>query len=87
MAQIAVPDGARVRGHHTVCPKSYANGETRQPGSDEGAENRGCLAALIETCKLNKVNPETYLTNLLTRPVNGGPQNRIDELMPWHWAT
>jgi hypothetical protein len=41
---------------------------------------------LIETCKLNNVNPQTYLTDLLTRLIDGWPQNRIDELMPWHWA-
>jgi len=35
---------------------------------------------------LNHVNPQTYFTDLLTRLVNGWPQNRIDELMPWHWA-
>jgi transposase len=29
---------------------------------------------------------QTYLTDLLTRLVNGWPQKRIDELMPWHWA-
>jgi hypothetical protein len=56
-------------------------------GSDEGAENWSALASLIETCKLNHVNPQTYLTDLLTRLVNGWPQKRIDELMPWHWAT
>ena len=44
------------------------------------------MASLIETCKLNSVNPQLYLTDLLTRLVNGWPQNRIDELMPWHWA-
>jgi hypothetical protein len=55
-------------------------------GSDEGGENRACLASLIETCKLNGVNPQIYFTDLLTRPVNGWPQKRIDELMPWHWA-
>jgi transposase len=55
-------------------------------GSDEGGENWACLASLIETCKLNGVNPQAYFTNLLTRLVNGWPQNRIDELMPWHWA-
>ena len=55
-------------------------------GSDEGAESWACLASLIETCKLNNVNPQTYLTDLLTRLVDGWPQNRIDELMPWHWA-
>jgi len=44
------------------------------------------LTSLIETCKLNSVNPQAYFTDLLTRLVNGWPQNRIDELMPWHWA-
>ena len=54
-------------------------------GSDEGGANWACMASLIETCKLNQVNPEIYLTDLLTRLVNGWPQSRIDELMPWHW--
>jgi len=55
-------------------------------GSDEGGENWACLASLIETCKLNNVNPQTYITDVLTHLVNGWPQDRIDELMPWHWA-
>ena len=61
--------------------------ETRHyaPGSDEGGENWACLASLIETCKLNQVNPQTYFADLLTRLVNGWPQKRIDELMPWNW--
>src|SRR5208283_4829774 len=55
-------------------------------GSDEGGENWACLASLIETCKLNGVNPQAYFTDLLTRLVNGWPQRRIDELMPWVWV-
>jgi transposase len=55
-------------------------------GSDEGGENWACLASLIETCKLNRVNPQAYFIDLLTRLVNGWPQKRIDELMPWTWA-
>jgi transposase len=55
-------------------------------GSDEGGENWACLASLIETCKLNGVNPQAYFTDLLTRLVNGWPQKRIDELMPWLWV-
>jgi transposase len=54
-------------------------------GSDEGGENWACMASLIETCKLNEVNPLTYMTELLTRLVNGWPQDRINELMPWCW--
>jgi hypothetical protein len=38
------------------------------------------------TCKLNGVDPQSYLADLLTRLVNGWPQARIDELMPWYWA-
>jgi len=53
---------------------------------DDGGRRWANLASLIETCKLNGVNPQVYLTDLLTRLVNGWPQSRIDELMPWHWA-
>ena len=45
------------------------------------------MASLIETCKLNLVDPQSCLTDVLTRLVDGWPQSRIDELMPWHWAT
>jgi transposase len=55
-------------------------------GSDQGAENWACLASLIETCKLNGINPQAYFTDLLTRLVNGWPQKRIDGLMPWLWV-
>ncbi len=37
------------------------------------------MASLIETCKLNLVNPQSYLTDVLTRLVDGWPQSRIDE--------
>jgi transposase len=54
-------------------------------GSHGGAENWAIVASLIETCKLNNVNPQAYLTDVLTRIVNGHPNSRIDELMPWAW--
>ncbi len=34
-------------------------------------------------CKLNGVDPQLDFTNLLTRLVNGWPNSRSDELMPW----
>jgi transposase len=55
-------------------------------GHDEGAENWACIASLIETCKLNGVDPQAYLADVLTRLVNLWPAARIDELMPWAWA-
>ena len=55
-------------------------------GHDTGAENWACLASLIETCKLNGVDPQAYLTDVLTKLVNLWPAAGIDELMPWAWA-
>ena len=55
-------------------------------GSDEGAENWAMLASLIETCKLHRVNPEAYLTDVLTKLVNNWPNSRRAELTPWAWA-
>jgi transposase len=55
-------------------------------GHDQGAENWACIASLIETCKLHGVEPQAYLTDVLTKLVNLWPVSRIDELMPWAWA-
>jgi hypothetical protein len=52
-------------------------------GCDEGAEAWACLASLIETCRLNGVDPEAYLADVLEKLVNGWPAARIDELLPW----
>ena len=52
-------------------------------GSDGGAEHWAAIASLIETCKLNDVDPLAYLTDVLTRIVNGHPNSEIDQLLPW----
>ena len=53
---------------------------------DDGGARWAAVASLIETCKMNAVDPQRYFGDVLTRLVNGWPQSRIDELMPWHWA-
>jgi transposase len=55
-------------------------------GSDEGGANWAIVASLIETCKLNAVNPHAWLADTLTKLVNGWPQSKIDDLMPWAYA-
>jgi transposase len=52
-------------------------------GSDGGAEHWATIASLIETCKLNAIDPLGYLTDVLTRIVNGHRNSDIDQLMPW----
>ena len=44
------------------------------------------LASLIETCKLNGINPHAYLADTLSRIANGHPQSRVAELLPWNHA-
>jgi transposase len=52
-------------------------------GSDGGAEHWAAIASLIETCKLNDVDPLAYLADVLTRIANGHPNSEIDQLLPW----
>lgn len=39
---------------------------------------------LLETAKINGVNPQEWLADVLDRIDNGHPINRIDELIPWN---
>lgn len=55
-------------------------------GHDAGAENWATIASLIETCKLNDVEPLAYLTSTLTAIVDGHKQSRIDELLPRNYS-
>jgi hypothetical protein len=56
-------------------------------GSDGGAEHWATVASLIETCKLNDVDPLGYLTDVLARIVNGQSNRDIDQLLPWAYRT
>ena len=44
------------------------------------------IASLIETCKLNAVDPQAYLEDVLSRLLNRHPTSQIDQLMPWAYA-
>ena len=55
-------------------------------GHDQGAMNWSMTASLLETCKLNGVDPLAWLTDVLTKLVNLWPASRIEELMPWSYA-
>jgi hypothetical protein len=53
---------------------------------DDGGARWAAVASMVETCKLNSIDPQRYLTDVLSRLVNGWPNSRIDDLMPWCWA-
>ena len=56
-------------------------------GADCGGERAAAMYSLLETAKLNDVNPQEWLADVLDRIGRGHPINRIDELLPWNWAT
>lgn len=55
-------------------------------GSEGGAEHWAVLASLIATCKLNGVEPQAYIEDVITKLINGHLQSRLDELLPWAYA-
>jgi transposase len=55
-------------------------------GSDRGGESAAAIYSLVGTAKLNGIDPESYLRNVLSR-IAEHPINRIEELLPWNVAT
>ena len=54
-------------------------------GHEVGAENWAMLASIVATCKLSDVNPVAYIAATLEAILNGHPQSRIEDLMPWRF--
>lgn len=55
-------------------------------GHDAGAENWAVIASMIETCKMNAIDPHAWLASTLTEIVNGHKQRKINDLLPWNYA-
>jgi transposase len=53
-------------------------------GSDDGGRRAAAVYTLIETCKLNDIDPQAWLADILAR-LQDHPARRIDELLPWNW--
>ena len=53
-------------------------------GSDAGGRRAAAMYALIETAKLNGLDPQAYLADLLGR-IGDHPAKRLAELLPWNW--
>ena len=55
-------------------------------GSDGGAQHWATVASLVETCKLNGIDPHAYFADVLTRIIDRHHNSLIDELLPWAYA-
>jgi len=53
-------------------------------GSDRGGQRAAVAYSLIQTCRLNDVDPQAWLAYVLAR-IADHPVSCLDELLPWHW--
>jgi transposase len=67
----------------TIRPVTLNRKNALFAGHDEGAAAWGLIASLIETCKLNSVEPQRYLTDVLTKIAQNWPMSKLNQLLPW----
>lgn len=54
-------------------------------GSDRGGQRAAAMYSLIVTAKMNHIDPQAWLADLLAR-IAAHPAHRLDELLPWNWT-
>ena len=54
-------------------------------GSDQGGERAAIIYTALETARLNGVDPERWLADVLDRLARGHGQRDLDQLLPWNW--
>ena len=55
-------------------------------GSDRGGQRAAAMYSLIVTAKMNGIDPQAWLADVLAR-IAGHPAHRLDELLPWNWRS
>ena len=55
-------------------------------GSDRGGHRAAAMYSLIVTAKMNDIDPQAWLADVLAR-IAEHPASRIDELLPWNWRS
>ena len=55
-------------------------------GSDRGGRRAAAMYSLIVSAKMNDVDPQAWLADVLAR-IAAHPAHRLDELLPWNWKT
>lgn len=76
--------------HHDGRPGIHNNSIATGPknwlfaGSKAGGERAAAIDTVIETCKLNGVEPQAHIADVIAKIAGDWPASRWDELMPWN---
>ena len=66
------------------CVLSHWVARTRPSLAPTSGHRAGAIYTLIQTAKLNEIDPQAWLADVLAR-LQDHPAKRIDELLPWGW--
>jgi len=69
-----------------IRPQTITRKNSLFAGSDGGGRTWATIATLLQTCKMNNVDPTAWLTQTLERIANQWPSADIDALMPWNYT-
>ncbi len=72
-------------GKNALCPVAVGRKNYLFFGSDNGGESAAIIYSLLVTCKLNGVEPEDWLSEVIMK-INDCPSNRVHELLPWNFS-
>jgi hypothetical protein len=83
----AIGNGLPTLARHGQNERAIALGRKNHlfAGSDGGADRWAIVCSLVETAKLNSIEPFAYLRDILQRMLDGHPASRLGELLPWNW--
>ncbi len=69
-----------------IRPQAITRKNSLFAGSDGGGRTWATIATLLQTAKMNNIDPLAWLAQTLERMANGWPSSEIDALMPWNYA-
>ena len=55
-------------------------------GSHEGSRRAAHIYTIVESARLNGLNPQAYLADVIDRMAKGWPRSRLAALLPWNWS-
>lgn len=68
-----------------IRPQTITRKNSLFAGSDGGGRTWATIATVTQTCKMNGVDPQAWLTQTLERLANGWPLSQLEDLMPWNF--
>jgi transposase len=81
--RLAIDNNAAERGLRTI---AVTRKNFHFLGSDEGGLRAAHIYTVVESARLNGLNPHAYFADVIDRMAKGWPRSRLAELLPWNWS-